>query len=301
MANTISIGNLQPISQVVDGDLLPIVDITDDRHSSIGTTKKCTAAQLQLYVQLAINSSCRTSCRAACTAPLNAAYLNGIDGVGATLMNTGVYEPLVIDGVALNIGDRVLVQYQASSYQNGIYTVTIVGDTLTAWVLTRATDFDGSNVVEIQQGVFCGVTLGGMYAETFWFQVAPGPFVVGTSPIVFEISDPQPQFWNIITSAVNPVQMNPQTGYIIAATSRVTLVLPPGIVPTEEVKVQGYSGGWVITQNPGQQIIVGSASSTPSSGSLASQQPSDGVSLLCVSSGILTTAASSPQGWLTIL
>jgi hypothetical protein len=75
---------------------------------------------------------------------LNATYNNGTAGVGATLTNAGTNAALVLDDVSMTSGDRVLVANQTDQTQNGIYTVTTVGDGSTAWVLTRSTDTDTS-------------------------------------------------------------------------------------------------------------------------------------------------------------
>lgn len=61
-------------------------------------------------------------------------------GVGATLTNAGTQAALEIDGVTLSTSDRVLVRLQTNGFENGVYTVTTVGDGSTNWVLTRATD-----------------------------------------------------------------------------------------------------------------------------------------------------------------
>ena len=63
-------------------------------------------------------------------------------GVGATLTNAGTKVALTIDGVLMTVGKRVLIYNQTNAVQNGIYTVTVVGDGSTNWVLTRATDAD---------------------------------------------------------------------------------------------------------------------------------------------------------------
>jgi hypothetical protein len=63
-------------------------------------------------------------------------------GVGATLTNAGTQVALTIDGVLTTVGMRVLIYNQTSAFQNGIYTVTVVGTASTNWVLTRATDAD---------------------------------------------------------------------------------------------------------------------------------------------------------------
>ena len=73
---------------------------------------------------------------------LNATYSNGSSGVGATLTNAGTNAALVIDSVSMVLNDRVLVANQTDQKQNGVYTVTTVGNGSTAWVLTRSTDTD---------------------------------------------------------------------------------------------------------------------------------------------------------------
>jgi hypothetical protein len=61
-------------------------------------------------------------------------------GVGATLTNAGTQAAIEIDGVSLSTSDRVMVRLQTNGFENGVYTVTTVGDGSTNWVLTRATD-----------------------------------------------------------------------------------------------------------------------------------------------------------------
>lgn len=63
-------------------------------------------------------------------------------GVGATLTNAGANAAISIDGVSLASTNRVLVIGQTNAVENGVYTVSTVGDGSTAWVLTRATTED---------------------------------------------------------------------------------------------------------------------------------------------------------------
>lgn len=64
-----------------------------------------------------------------------------------------------IDGVNLTLNDRVLLKEQGTGSQNGIYTITQVGDgSTTPWILTRATDFDSD--ADISSGAFCFVEEG---------------------------------------------------------------------------------------------------------------------------------------------
>lgn len=103
-------------------------------------------------------------CLVATTVNLTAIYANGTSGVAATLTNSGTQAALTIDGVALAVGNRVLVKDQATALQNGIYTVTNIGSISTNWVLTRATDFDSpsqmvrGNVIEVISGTINSVT-----------------------------------------------------------------------------------------------------------------------------------------------
>ena len=74
------------------------------------------------------------------TAPFDAIY----DPVAKTLtQNTP--EDLEIDGIILDLGDRVIVKSQLDPTQNGVYVVTVLGeDGVTQAVLTRANDFKES-------------------------------------------------------------------------------------------------------------------------------------------------------------
>jgi hypothetical protein len=66
-------------------------------------------------------------------------------GVGATLTNAGTQVALTVDSVALSVADRVMVRLQTNGAENGVYTVTTVGDGSTNWVLTRALDANQVN------------------------------------------------------------------------------------------------------------------------------------------------------------
>ena len=121
----------------------------------------------------------------ATTANLTATYANGASGVGATLTNSGTQAALVIDGVSLATTQRVLVKDQTTQAQNGIYTVTTVGNGSTNWVLTRATDFDQPIAGEVAQGALVAVSSGTVNAGTIWVETGAGPFTIGTTPIIW--------------------------------------------------------------------------------------------------------------------
>lgn len=85
-----------------------------------------------------------------------------------------------IDGVAVNIGDRVLVKDQGSQEQNGVY-IAASG----AW--TRASDFDGSPSSEVVSGDLLFVESGTVNANTSWVLITSGTITVGTTGLVFSL------------------------------------------------------------------------------------------------------------------
>lgn len=110
-------------------------------------------------------------------------------GVGATLTNAGANAALQIDGITLSTNDRVLVYTQTNGYENGVYTVTTVGDGSTAWVLTRATDFDKyipDSSLGLSKGSYVFVTQGATGAGESYVMTQPiGEVIIGTDNITF--------------------------------------------------------------------------------------------------------------------
>ena len=118
----------------------------------------------------------------ASTVALTVTYSNGVAGVGATLTNAGTQVVFAMDGFNPTVGQRVLIKNQASTLQNGVYTVTNVGSGATNWILTRATDFD--QPVDINNSGIVPVIAGTVNAGTGWLETATVT-AVGTDPIVF--------------------------------------------------------------------------------------------------------------------
>lgn len=91
------------------------------------------------------------------------------------------------DGVAIGVGDRVLVTSAllgVTSPSLGIYTVTNAGSVITSFVLTRATDADTS--AEMPPGTTVYVTQGNLNAGTQWSMTTYGPIVLDTTVINFQ-------------------------------------------------------------------------------------------------------------------
>ena len=93
----------------------------------------------------------------------------------ATTANITLSGTQTIDGVALNVSDRVLVKNQTTATENGIWVVSS-----SAW--SRSDDMsDGPEF----PGAFTFVEEGTTYADTGWVCTTNAPVVVGTTPITW--------------------------------------------------------------------------------------------------------------------
>lgn len=273
-------------------DVFPCVDMTTNMLAqlSIGTLNQFFSGQF-------INSNI-VSALVATTGNLNAVYLNGVSGVGATLTNAGTLAAITIDGVSLDIGDRVLVAQQSITYENGVYSVTTIGDSGNPWVLTRVTDYDGHLSNQIQQGDFIGITSGATYSLTFWFMISPTPLVIGTDAIIFNqsVATPSRETWNIINSTSQV--MLPNQGYIANTATLCTLTLPSVCSIGDKVQIIGREIGlFQIAQNASQNIVYGNVSTTVGvTGYLQSTATGDSLTLVCTQNNTEFTVLGAPQG-----
>ena len=129
------------------------------------TVATTTDIPMTAYVASALASSVAnraTAARAATTAALSADY----DGANGTLTSNGAPAALTVDGVALQVDDRVLVKDQAIAAHNGIYVVTTVGSGAMNWVLTRADD--AANETELLSGFGLSIFEGTENIGTAW-------------------------------------------------------------------------------------------------------------------------------------
>ena len=121
-------------------------------------------------------------------------------GVGATLTNNGANVALVIDGVTVSNGNRILIYNQTNAYENGVYTVTNAGapdspGPGSAWVLTRANDantYAPNSDLTLGQGDVFYVTGGNTGAGESYVMATSGTIVFGTTNLTFnQISSAQ--------------------------------------------------------------------------------------------------------------
>jgi hypothetical protein len=139
------------------------------------------------FVANAINAQVdmKDPAQAATTAALifSPTYSNGSSGVGATLTATTV-GVLIVDGYAPALGDRLLIKNQASTFQNGCYTVTTLGVVVTTdYVLTRCTDYN--QTTEIVYGTTFPVLQGSTNANQQFTMNNNVSITVGTTGITF--------------------------------------------------------------------------------------------------------------------
>lgn len=121
-----------------------------------------------------------TPVRLASTSNISGTYFNGAsnNGLGATL--TVAASSLTIDSVACAVGDRVLLQTQTTTFQQGIYVVTSIGSTV---VLTRSGDMQ--NLEQMKAGLYLSVGAGSLNAGKFYSLVEPIPAAIGVNAMTF--------------------------------------------------------------------------------------------------------------------
>jgi len=138
-----------------------IVDVGGKRVGNAATPTQASDLTTKAYVDSLSNGlDVKASVRAATTGNI-------------TLSNTQT-----IDGIALSVGDRVLVKNQTTGSQNGIYVVASG-----AW--TRASDFDNTPDIEVSPGTFFFVEEGTTQADNGYVVSNDGAITIGTTAITF--------------------------------------------------------------------------------------------------------------------
>ncbi len=125
-----------------------------------------------------------TPVRLASTSNVAGTYFNGPanNGVGATL--TVAASSLTIDSVACEVGDRVLLQTQTNTYEQGIYVVLSIGATV---VLQRSAD--QQSIEQMHAGQYVSVGAGSVEAGNIYTIIEPLPAHLGIDALVWN-ADP---------------------------------------------------------------------------------------------------------------
>lgn len=275
-------------------DLIPGTDATAITPSTpTGVTYKYTQASFLNFYLYALGFYTYQACRVATTVNLNATYLNGTSGVGATLTNASTLTAISIDSVALSLNDRVLVWNQSNPIQNGLYYVSVVGSGTVAWVLTRATDFNQTSDI-IQYGLVF-INQGVTYAGRLFQETATTPVTIGTNAIDFSLfsfsTQPNLTWYDITSSSINMV---PDSGYVANLGTLISFTLPVNAAFGTEIAVCGKGAGlFTILTNPGQSIVFGEFTANTS---VSSMLPSDSLRLVCTLANTQWTLTGGPQG-----
>jgi hypothetical protein len=224
------------------------------------------------------------ACVAASTIALTVTYDNGASGVGATLTNADTQAAFSLDGQSPSATQRVLIKNQASTFQNGIYTVTDVGSGATNWVLTRTTDYDAP--AEITPGDLVPISAGTVNANTLWLQTATVA-AVGTDPVTFSQFSSAPLALPVAVTSGGTGLSSTTINQILYSSAANTIAglatANSAVLVTGATGVPVFSG----TMTDGQ-LIIGDTSGTPVAASLTA---GSGITIT-PGAGSITIAAS---------
>lgn len=125
-----------------------------------------------------------TPVRLVSTSNIVGTYYNGPanDGNKATL--TIAASSLTIDSVVCVVGDRVLLQTQTNTYEQGIYIIYSIGSTV---VLQRSAD--QQSLEQLKTGQYVSVGAGSVNAGNIYSIVEPLPAILGINALVIN-ADP---------------------------------------------------------------------------------------------------------------
>lgn len=215
---------------------------TTTQTAGDSSTKLATTA---FVANAVLGQDFKEACKYATTAALpTVVYANGSSGVGATLTAVGV-GAISLDGSTPSVSDRILVKNQASTFQNGIYTVTIVGTAGTVFVLTRSLDANQSYEFSTGDSVF--VTSGSTLATTTWAYTGVDSPTIGTDAITFAQTAGQGSFTAGNGIAITGTSIAIDTSVTVDKTTSQTLTNKTLTSPTLTTPVLGTPSSGTLT------------------------------------------------------
>ncbi len=211
-------------------------------------------------------------------------YKQAVRAVSTANVNLSGGTPATVDGIALDVGDRILVTAQTSASENGIYEVITVGaGSSGTWHRTVTADEDD----EINAGLSVFVTEGTVYGDTQWLLTTDDPITVDTTELTFQQMQGLPgnSFAtisvegqsNIIADAQADVLTVTSGNNIVlttnASTDSLTIGVSDNISASGTIDVTGnITGGNLVTDGTvtitgtgAMQIPVGTTAQRPSS------------------------------------
>lgn len=229
-----------------------------DNSTKVATTAYVAAALL--------GQDFKEAAKYATTAALPAiVYNNGSSGVGATLTAVS-FGAITLDGSTPSVGDRVLIKNQVSTFQNGIYTVTIVGTVAAVFVLTRSTDFNQGSEIDTGDTVF--VTAGSTLSTTTWAYNGIDNPTMGTDAITFAQTAGQGSFTAGNGISITGVSIAIDTSVTVDKTTAQTLTNKTLTSPILTTPNLGTPSALVLTNATGTITDIANAVSTPTTTSV---------------------------------
>jgi hypothetical protein len=204
-------------------------------------------------------------------------------GVGATLTNADTQAALVIDGVTMAPGNRVLVYNQTAAAQNGVYTVTSIGSVSTNWVMTRSTDtntYGSNNPLKLGQGSYFFIESGTTGSGESYVCNTVGTITFGSTAITFA------QFaQSILYTAGTGLTLT--SGYQFSIANTAVSAGPYGSVSQVPVLSVNAQGQLTSVTNTAIAIAAGAVSG------LAASATTDATNAANITSGTLPTGRIS--------
>jgi len=189
--NAITLGSSSLNPGATTTDIAGLTSLVVDNVSVDGSTITSTSGDLSLTatsgdIDVNSNKIVNVATPVNDTDAANKAYVDaartGLDVKGsvkvATTANITLSGTQTIDGVALSVGDRVLVKNQTTGSENGIYVVASSG-----W--SRATDADEN--AEVTSGMFTFVEQGSVNSDTGFVLTTDGAITVGSTSLDFTL------------------------------------------------------------------------------------------------------------------
>jgi hypothetical protein len=190
----------------------------------------------------------KDSCRLATAAALPAYTY------AANIITANANGALTVDGVSPIVGDRILLKDGAAGTDNGIYSVTQVGDASNPFILTRTTDcLDSSTYLS---GSFTCIQEGMANALTLWLVTTQGTIVVDTTAVTWtELSaaalPPLTDAHLFVGNVSNVATDVPASGDVSLLDTGAFTVVGLETVPLDAATVGSPSNGDVITYDSG--------------------------------------------------
>ena len=227
-----------------------------------------------------------TSVRLASTANLAGNYFNGSinNGVGATLTALTVGH-LSLDGVSVEIGDRLFLKDQTSTNQNGIYIVNAVGGSRSLWMIERSPDFQ--SIEQLKVGQYFTVGGGLTLAGSMYVLIEPLPSSIGLGSFSFEnVADVVTPVGPFLLKSANLSDVNNST----SAIENIGLGRP-GILILTDADFAAGGGTYTLTNPPPIYVSM----STTSAGRILQLPPQNEASSLQASQNITLLTGNPSQ------